>query len=117
MTDLVRQASPATHAALREAMSGLEEARAAAGFGVSAAPPPLLVAEQAPTVTDLVRTGSEALRDALSETMTELAAAKKAAGFGPSSSAAPAPSSMTSLVRTASPVSTRNLLLLRESCC
>ena len=35
MTELVRTASPATQAALREAMAGLEEARRAAGFGAT----------------------------------------------------------------------------------
>ena len=84
MTDLVRQASPATHAALRDAMSGLEEARTAAGFGPSSATPPLLVPAPGSTMTDLVRTGSEALHDALADTMSGLAEAKKAAGFGSS---------------------------------
>jgi hypothetical protein len=39
MTDLVRTASPATQAALREAMAGLEEARREAGFGAQSPSP------------------------------------------------------------------------------
>jgi hypothetical protein len=109
MTELVRNASSATQAALREAMAGLEEARRAAGFG---APPAAAKAAPAPaageSVTALVRTASAATQAALRQSMEELAEYKRSQGLAwgapePEPEQAANQQSVASLMRTASP--------------
>jgi hypothetical protein len=107
MTELVRTSSPATQAALREAMGGLEAARRAAGFG---APPATASVAPAPgeSVTALVRTASAATQEALRQSMEELAEYKRSQGLAwgapePEPEQAATSQSLTSLMRTASP--------------
>ena len=104
LTDLVRTASPATQAALREAMSGLAEAKREAGFGAeqSAGLQRTVSAGGTVTMTELVRTASPAVNEALREAMSGLAEAKREAGFGGAPQAASAPSTaQSSLARQA----------------
>ena len=115
MTELVRTASEATQAALREAMGGLEEARRAAGFGAAApaAAPLPAVASPSPSgsMTDLVRTATPAAQQALRESMAELAEYKRTQAGALAWKVAPEPepeqsmtgATTTDLVRTGSP--------------
>ena len=109
----MRTASPATQAALREAMSGLDEARRAAGFGepssaTAAAAPAAAQASTGESVTALVRTASAATQAALRQSMEELADYKRSQGLAwgspePEPEQSMESQSFSSLVRTASP--------------
>eukprot|EP01043_Picozoa_sp_COSAG02_P007300 COSAG02_NODE_217_length_28595_cov_19.642371_2_plen_347_part_00 len=108
MTELVRTASPATQAALREAMAGLEEARCAAGFEAPATAKASPAPAPGESVTALVRTASAATQAALRQSMEELAEYKRSQGLAwgapePEPEPAANQQSLTGLMRTASP--------------